>query len=106
MKTTHEEADIIVQQMVQAAQNKVCIKVICACICDATDVFALLLHHYNMNSLKYKVYIEGTSSKRNISDIGATAAKHKEIVPQLLAMHSLTASDTMSYLWVWEKPLQ
>ena len=64
-------------------------------------MFALLLHHYKMNSLKCKVYMymEGTSWKRNIIDIGATAAKHKEIVLQLLAMHALTGCDTVSHLW-------
>ena len=103
MKTTHEEADnISVQQIVPAAQNKVCIKV----ICDDIDVFALLLHHYNMNSLKCKVYMEGTSLKRNIFAIGATVAKDKEIVPKLIAVHVLTGCDTVSYFGVWEKPLQ
>ena len=43
--------------------------------------------------------MEGTSSKRNIIDIGVTAAKHKAIVLQFLAMHALTGCDTVSYLW-------
>ena len=82
--------------MVQDAQNKVCINV----ICDGTDVFALLLHHYNVNSLKCEVYMERASLKTNIIDIEVTAAKHKEIVPATTSMHALTGYDTVSYLWV------
>ncbi len=60
MKTTHEEADvIIVQQVVMLSFQKDVITV----MSDDTDVF-LLLHHYFMESLTCKVYMEGTHSKR------------------------------------------
>ena len=89
MKSTHEETNnIIVQHMIQAAQNKVCIKV----ICDDPDVL-----HCCFITIPWirwsacKVDMEGASSKRNIIDIWATATKHNQILLQCLAMHALKA---------------
>ena len=50
IKTTHEEADvIIVQQVVHLASARVTnIRV----ICDDTDVFLLLVHFYHQEKLK------------------------------------------------------
>ena len=57
------------------------------------------MHHYFMESIRCKVYMEGTSSKRNVIDIEATCLKHASIVPELLALHAITGCDTTSFLW-------
>ena len=68
-------------------------------LCHDTDVFLLLLHHYHQNNLECIVLMEGTSSKRVICNIGETVRKHELIIPDILAAHSLTGSDTTAYMW-------
>ena len=89
LKTSHEEADVIIPQQVVhiAAQGIRCISV----ICDDTDVFLLLLHYYHQ-------LMEGTTSQRTTTDIAATVKKHANIVPQLLAAHALSGCDTVAYM--------
>lgn len=96
IRTSHEEADVIItQQAVYAAtQGAKCVKV----ICDDTDVFVLLLHFYSLTKLSSMMLMEGTSGERTMVDIGATAAKHQLIIPSLLAAHALTGCDTVARL--------
>ena len=99
MKTTHEEADvIIVQQVIMAAETKTCITAVCA----DTDGFVLQSYYYLMQSFDCKIYME---EKRNVIDIAEIVAKHKCIVPELPAMHALTGHDTTSFFWGVGKPL-
>lgn len=95
LKTTHEEADVIIpHQVIDAAENgSKCIKV----ICDDTDVFALLIHYFKASSVKCSVLMENTKGERSIIDIGETAEKHQDIVPSLLAAHALSGCDTVAY---------
>ena len=82
LKTSHEEADVtIAQQVVAAAKNG------STCI--------MLLHC----KLTCMVLMEGTSSKRNVTDISASAKKHAIIVFQLLAAHALAGCDTVAYIF-------
>ena len=56
MKTTHEEADVILpQQMVSAASNNQCTKV----LPDDTNVFVLMANHYMMKGLKLQGFDRG-----------------------------------------------
>ena len=96
MKTTHEEADVILpQQMLSAASNNQRIKV----LSDDIVVFVLMAYHYMMKGLSCKVLMQETSSNRTIIDIGATVKNHKILVLQLWGMHALTGCDTVSNLW-------
>ena len=80
--------------MVAAAKNGyTCINV----MCDDTDVFRMLLHYYLHCKLACTVLMEGTSSKRNVINIGASA--NKLIFHQLLAAHTLTGCDTVAYIF-------
>ncbi len=57
-------------------------KVVPQCItvvCDDTDVFLLLVHHYAVQQMTCTVIMEGTSSGRTVVDIGETAKKHANI---------------------------
>ena len=66
-------------------------------MCDDTDVFRMLLHYYLHCKLACTVLMEGTSSKRNVINIGASA--NKLIFHQLLATHTLTGCDTVAYIF-------
>ena len=97
LKTSHEEADVIIPQQVVhiAAQGIRCISV----VCDDTDVFLLLLHYYHQKKLSCYLLMEGTTSQRTTTDIAATVKKHANIVPQLLAAHALSGCDTVAYMY-------
>ncbi|MES9884531.1 MAG: hypothetical protein ABW185_27110 [Sedimenticola sp.] len=97
LQTTHEEADvIIVQQVVHLASSGTDhIRV----VCDDTDVFVLLCHHYDLLNLSCKLTMAGTSQGRTVVDIPETVDKESEIVPHLLAAHAVSGCDTVSYLF-------
>ena len=113
MSTTDEEADVITPQQVITAieEGATCVKF----ISDDTDVFVLLLHFYIEQSLSATVFFEETGSNRNVTDIRKTAEKQKDVVPSLLAAHSLSGCDSMPKLYgfcpcckntrcnIWEK---
>ncbi len=96
LKTSQEEADvIIIHQLCElVVNNPQCITV----VCDDTDVFLLLVHHYVVQQMACTVIMEGTSSGRTVMDIGETAKKHAAIVTQLLALHAITGCDTVAQL--------
>ena len=97
LRTTHEEADvIIVQQIVNLSQHGCrSIKV----ICDDTDVFVLLMYFNNEKCLSCIATMERPIAGGSVIDIGASAAQHKEIVKHLPAAHALTGCDTVSYIY-------
>ena len=92
LRTTHEEVDVIIlQQMVLLGRERGCsVKI----ICDDTDVFLLLLHHYHYNNIEIPVVMEGTSSKRVVCSIQETVAKNRDIITSLLAARAITGCDT------------
>ena len=98
MRTTHEEADVIIIQQLLSITNEgeTCtIKV----IADDTDVFVLLLYYYNKYNLDFCIVMEDTSKDRKCVDIKATVQKHKEIIPKLPSAHSLSGCDTVAQCW-------
>ena len=97
LKTTHEEADVIIpQQMVYAISQGAKTIIV---ICDDTDVFVHLLHYYLLRKLTCCLLMEGTSAaERTVIDRAATMKKHAAIIPQLLAAHALSGCDTVARL--------
>ena len=91
LKTTQEEADVIIPQQVVVLADIGCKTI--NVICDDTDVFALLAHYFAEESLSVPLIMEPTSRSRSSIDIGATAAKHSGITPQLLAAHAVSGCD-------------
>ncbi len=90
LKTTHEEADvIIVAQAIYAAKDEGKRVVVVA---DDTDVYILLLHHYHSESLKIPMKLQSTQTGRAFIDMTATVQKLRDIIPQLLA---LSGCDTV-----------
>ena len=73
LETHQEEADIIiVQQVLKCVGEAQPISV----ISDDTDVFVLLLHHYQMAGLEVSLSMESPSKERAILDIKLQQAKH------------------------------
>ena len=93
LETHQEEADIIiVQQVLKCVGEAQSISV----ILDDTDVFVLLLHHYQMAGLEVPLTMESPSKERAILDIKLTQTKHKEIVTNLLPAHAISGCDTLA----------
>ena len=97
LKTTHEEADvIIVQQIVHLAlKGAQSIQV----ISDDTDVFVLLLHFFALEKLTCRIFMVGSSHGKSSVDITATAKNHSEFISELLAGHALSGCDTVACLF-------
>ena len=96
LRSTQEEADVIIIHqllyLIQAGVDNIII------LCDDTDVFVLLLHHYHKYNLNSTVMMEATSGGRSQISIKATVEKHTSIVSNILAAHTLSGSDTTSQL--------
>ena len=77
MRITHEEADVIIihQMLCKVASGKQNIIV----ICDDTDVFLLLVHHYTELGLTCQITMTGVSPQRSVVDIGASVDKNADI---------------------------
>ncbi len=97
LRTTHEEADVIITQQVvhlaNAGENSIRV------LSDDTDVFVLLLHFYHICQLTCNLMMAGTSTGRKCTDIRATAAKHAPIIKDVLPAHVLSGCDTVSSMY-------
>ena len=88
LKTLHEEVDLI---MVQQAYQKVLdhqVDIVFV-ICDETDVLVVLTYFYWKLDLSSSVYMQGTSTERNIFDVRKTIRSNEGIVTFIVAAHSL-----------------
>lgn len=93
LKTTHEEADtIIVAQAIYAAREERKHVVVVA---DDTDVYILLLYHYQVENLSIPMKLQSLQAGRAFIDISATVLELSNIVPELLPAHALTGCDTV-----------
>ena len=92
LRTSHEEADVImIQQVFHAAEHGgSLIKV----VCDDTDVFMLLANFVEKHTLEATVLME-EKHDRKIININETIIQHRSIIPSLLPMHSLSGCDTV-----------
>ena len=97
LASEHEEADIIMtQQTIFIGQEP---RARISVVADDTDVFALLIHHYaahNLNMLKGSRSMQSPIHGRTCVDIPATVMKHRNIIPQVLAVHALSGCDTVA----------
>ena len=64
-------------------------------LADDTDVYVLLLHHYLEQNLQLPMIMASPIRERKVIDIQATVAKHRDIIPSLLAGHSLSVGVTL-----------
>lgn len=94
MRTSHEEADVIVvAHAIYAAQVE---KKQVIIIADDADIYALLLYHYLDQGLDKPMLMQSTKKGRAVIDIKATVSKLADIIPNLLQAHALTGCDTVA----------
>ena len=93
LETHHEEADIIiVQQALKGASEARRVAV----VSDDTDVFVLLVHHYEEAKLNLPMTMESPSKGRAVIDIQQTVKKHRNIVKHILPAHAISGCDTVA----------
>ena len=97
LRTSHEEADLIIPQKVlfDVEEGAGCVKV----ISDETDVFVLLTHFFHLKQLSATIIMESTKEEWNIIDIGQTAIKHCDIITNVLAGHALSRCDSVPQMF-------
>ena len=97
LRTTHEEADVImIQQCVTAVEEGAkCVKL----ICDDTDVFVLLVHFTHVLDIQSTILMEATSGKRTVININETVKKHTNIASSILPAHALSGCDSVPQLF-------
>ena len=90
LRTSHEEADPIIPQQVlfAAKEGAKCVKI----VSDDTDFF-------DQQKLSTTVLMEETSEQWKMIDIGKTVAKHKDIIPSLIAAHTLSGCDSVPQMF-------
>ncbi len=96
LRSAHEEADVIITQ--HPIANSILDKSV-RVVCDDTDVFCLLIYHYNrVCTNRASMIMSSPIRDRIVVDIRATAAKHSDIASDLLAIHGLSGADTVASL--------
>ena len=94
LKTQHEEANLIV---VQQAYQKVDHQVdIVSVICNDTDVLVLLPYFYWILDLSSTMYMQSTSTERDILHVRETVRSNEDIVHFLVAAHFLSGCNTVA----------
>ena len=93
MRTSHEEADLIVVQQCYKAVSEGCSSV--TIISDDTDVFVLLAYFYGTLDCTALVLMEATHGGRTVVDIGETVRRYPDVIPSLQAIHALTGCDSV-----------
>jgi len=93
LKSTHEEVDMIIQQMIDAVHEG---HTGVAVLSDDTDVFVLLVYYYVVLKLSLCVIMESPVKDRVVTDIKQTAEKHFRIASDLLAAHAVSGCDTVA----------
>ena len=99
MKTSHEEADVIIPQQINIAKqsgNLQNFKV----ICDETDVFVLLLYYYSTQKWIGDILLKSLEEGRSLISIKITAEKHGFIASCLPKMYALTGYNTVPKMFV------
>jgi len=98
LRSTHEEADIIIaQHAISSALLDKSVRV----VCEDTDVFVLLVHFYHIKCIGNNpspMIMSPLVKERTVIDIGATAAAHSDIADDLLAIHGISGADTVASL--------
>ena len=91
--SSHEEADIIITK--HAISSSVLGRSV-QVVCDDTDVFILLVHFYHTHGPGSPMIMSSPVKERAVIDIKQTSEVHKDIAPDLLALHGLSGADTVS----------
>ena len=94
LRTTQEEADVIIPRQVMSViqEGASCVRI----VCDDTDVFLLLLHTLYPFDANVTIQMDSPKNEdRGLIDIMRTGLVNIDLVPHLLAAHSLSGCDTV-----------
>ena len=97
LRTTHEEADVIIPMQLESAISEGRRNI--AINCEDTDVFVLICHLYQKHEWESNVFMKGFSKDTNLISIQKTVANHADIMPYLPACHILTGCDTVPQMF-------
>ena len=101
MKTTQEEADIImIQQLFTAARGGA--KVV-KVICDDTDVFSLQCRHQQIHKLNVTILMEETHLNKEVIDIKESIAQNADVIESLLLLLAIIGCDSVPTIYAIEK---
>ena len=97
LRSTHEEADVIIPHQVSAAltDGKSSIKV----FCEDTDDFVLLCHCYQSNDCQVNLYLAEFSEGKSIISINDSVKTHNQLIPDSLSVHALTGCDSVPMMY-------
>ena len=97
LRTTHEEADVIIPMQLESAISEGRRNI--AVNCEDTDVFVLICHLYQKQKWESNVFMKGFSKNTDLISIQKTVENHTEIMPYLPAYHVLTGCDTVPQMF-------
>ena len=97
LRTTHEEADVIIPMQLESAISEGRRNI--AINCEDTDVFVLICHLYQKHEWESNVFMKGFSKDTNLISIQKTVENHADIMPYLPACHILTGCDTVPQMF-------
>ena len=97
LRSTQEEADVIIPHQVSAAltDGKSSIKV----LCEDTEDFVLLCHCYHSNDWQVNLYLAEFSEGKSIISIKDSVKTHNQLIPDSLSVHALTGCDSVSMMY-------
>ena len=101
LRSTQEEADVIIPHQVSAAltDGKSSIKV----FCEDTEDFVLLCHCYHSNDWQVNLYLAEFSEGKSIISIKDSVKTHNQLIPDSLSVHALTGCDSDNDVWNWKE---
>ena len=101
MRTSHEEADVMIPQQIAvvSATGSTCLKV----ICEDTDVFVFLCHFYLEENWTHSLYMESFAPDKSLVCIKSSVERNKEIVPYISLAHAFGCDSVPSLFGVRKK---
>ena len=101
MRTSHEEADVIIPQQVSmvTAAGSTCLKV----VCENVDVFVLLCHFYLEENWTHDLFMECFAADKSLVCVKSSVKRHQGIVPYILSAHAFVCDSVPSMFGVGKK---
>ena len=94
LSSKHGEADVLIaHQAILVGQARVSI------LSGDTDVFTLLLDHYDAQNLQCPMIMQSPVHGRTCVDIPSTVKTHSNNISQVLVIHAISGCDTVADMY-------
>lgn len=104
MKTTHEEADVIIPQQVMYAMKEG--RQILTERADDTDILVLLCHfHFDQQWTIIDLFMESFGSEKSLICIRSSVQRNRSIMPSLLSAHAFGCDTVPSMSGIGKKTI-